>query len=105
MSSKYAVGSILKEAYILVLVVSVNRRAHVTGASEVLEEDRPREEWIVSVDAFFRLHRGCKVEGEPTNGETLIEEVPGLAPSRERNPDANSPIGCRQLRPSRAVMR
>jgi hypothetical protein len=52
MSSKYAVGSILKEAYILVLVESVNRRAHVSGASEVLEEDRPREEWIVAVDAF-----------------------------------------------------
>jgi hypothetical protein len=75
------------------------------SASEVLEEDRPRDEWIVAVDAFFRLHRGCKVEGEPTDGETLIDEVPGLAPPRERNPDANSPIGCRQLRPSRAVMR
>jgi hypothetical protein len=76
------------------------------GESEVLEDDRPREERIIAVEAFFRLTvldagqiLECyarlaetatlrigdievgvtELEGAPTEGETPIEEMPGLA--------------------------
>jgi hypothetical protein len=44
-------------------------------------------------------------DGEPTDGETPIEQSPASGSSRERILTDSSPIGCRQSRPSRVPMR